>query len=66
MLTGSIYVLTLLSTVWNHSRDNAQKKELISAARERSVLEKLLNDVFTRFKLLYTKVFFVSDFSKNI
>jgi len=26
MLTGSVYVLTLFSTVWNHSSDNAQKK----------------------------------------
>jgi hypothetical protein len=42
-----------------------QKKELISAARESFILEKLVNDMFTRFKLLHTKGFFVSDFIKN-
>jgi hypothetical protein len=38
------------------------KKELISATRERAILEKLVNDMFTRFKLLHIEVFFVSDF----
>jgi hypothetical protein len=38
------------------------KIELISAARERAILEKLVNDMFTRFKLLHTEAFFVSDF----
>jgi len=64
MLTGSVYVLTLLSTVWKHSRDNVQKK-LISAARERAILETLVNDMFTHFKLLHTEALFVSDFIKN-
>ena len=67
MLTGSVYVLTLLSTVWKHRRDNVQKKkkELISAARERAILETLVNDMFTHFKLLHTEALFVSDFIKN-
>jgi hypothetical protein len=42
-----------------------KKKELISVSREAAILEKLVNDMFTRFKLLHTNLFFVSDFIQN-